>query len=83
MIKQLNGEADEHGVPCADRGRICERLDSAAGQGNHLCGDQQENEGSERGSMKGYLSYTEDELVSQDFVRVIRSSIFDQKAGSC
>ena len=33
--------------------------------------------------MKGYLSYTEDELVSQDFVSVIRSSIFDQKAGSC
>ncbi len=33
------------------------------------------------GSMKGFLGYTEDEVVSQDFATDKRSSIFDQKAG--
>lgn len=33
------------------------------------------------GSMKGVLGYTEDEVVSQDFVHCPLSSIFDSKAG--
>ncbi|GAB5367703.1 hypothetical protein AAMO2058_001253800 [Amorphochlora amoebiformis] len=33
------------------------------------------------GSMKGILGYTEDAVVSQDFVHDSRSSIFDAKAG--
>jgi glyceraldehyde 3-phosphate dehydrogenase len=33
------------------------------------------------GPLKGVLGYTEDEVVSQDFVHDARSSIFDQKAG--
>jgi glyceraldehyde 3-phosphate dehydrogenase len=33
------------------------------------------------GSMKGILGYTEDEVVSQDFVGDPRTSIFDAKAG--
>jgi glyceraldehyde 3-phosphate dehydrogenase len=33
------------------------------------------------GEMKGILGYTEDEVVSQDFVHDPRSSIFDAKAG--
>lgn len=33
------------------------------------------------GSMKGYLGYTEDEVVSSDFVHSPLSSIFDAKAG--
>jgi glyceraldehyde 3-phosphate dehydrogenase len=33
------------------------------------------------GSMKGILGYTEDEVVSQDFVSCPLSSIFDKKAG--
>lgn len=33
------------------------------------------------GSMKGYLGYTEDEVVSSDFVHSSFSSIFDAKAG--
>ena len=33
------------------------------------------------GSMKGILGYTEDEVVSQDFVHDPRSSIFDANAG--
>eukprot|EP00472_Partenskyella_glossopodia_P009591 CAMPEP_0197522518 /NCGR_PEP_ID=MMETSP1318-20131121/7641_1 /TAXON_ID=552666 /ORGANISM="Partenskyella glossopodia, Strain RCC365" /LENGTH=346 /DNA_ID=CAMNT_0043074919 /DNA_START=61 /DNA_END=1101 /DNA_ORIENTATION=+ len=32
-------------------------------------------------TMKGYLGYTEDAVVSQDFVHDSRSSIFDAKAG--
>ena len=36
---------------------------------------------SEQGSLKGILGYTEDEVVSQDFVTDPRSSIFDAKAG--
>jgi len=32
-------------------------------------------------SMKGFLGYTEDAVVSQDFVHDPRSSIFDAKAG--
>jgi glyceraldehyde 3-phosphate dehydrogenase len=34
-----------------------------------------------QGSMKGVLGYTEDPVVSQDFVSDPRSSIFDAKAG--
>jgi len=33
------------------------------------------------GPLKGYLGYTEDDVVSQDFIGDIRSSIFDAKAG--
>jgi glyceraldehyde 3-phosphate dehydrogenase len=33
------------------------------------------------GSMKGILGYTEDEVVSSDFIGDTRSSIFDAKAG--
>lgn len=33
------------------------------------------------GSMKGFLGYTEDEVVSMDFVQDPHSSIFDAKAG--
>merc|ERR1711970_1008344 len=35
----------------------------------------------ESGSLKGILGYTEDDVVSQDFIGDIRSSIFDAKAG--
>ena len=34
-----------------------------------------------QGQMKGILGYTEDEVVSQDFVHDSHSSIFDAKAG--
>lgn len=33
------------------------------------------------GPLKGILGYTEDEVVSQDFLGDCRSSIFDAKAG--
>ncbi|XP_074375869.1 glyceraldehyde-3-phosphate dehydrogenase, cytosolic-like [Apium graveolens] len=33
------------------------------------------------GNLKGILGYTEDDVVSTDFVRDSRSSIFDAKAG--
>ena len=33
------------------------------------------------GPLKGFLGYTEDDVVSTDFVGDIRSSIFDAKAG--
>jgi len=36
---------------------------------------------SESGSLKGILGYTEDDVVSQDFIGDLRSSIFDAKAG--
>lgn len=36
---------------------------------------------SESGPMKGYLGYTEDEVVSCDFIHDERSSIFDASAG--
>jgi glyceraldehyde 3-phosphate dehydrogenase len=32
-------------------------------------------------NLKGYLGYTEDEVVSSDFIHDPRSSIFDAKAG--
>lgn len=38
-------------------------------------------EASESNAMKGILGYTEDEVVSQDFVGDPRTSIFDAKAG--
>lgn len=38
-------------------------------------------EASEAGSLKGILGYTDEEVVSQDFVSDPRSSIFDAKAG--
>ena len=33
------------------------------------------------GELKGILGYTEDEVVSSDFIGDVRSSIFDAKAG--
>jgi len=36
---------------------------------------------SETGKLKGILGYTEDEVVSSDFVTCTLSSIFDAKAG--
>ena len=36
---------------------------------------------SESGPLRGILGYTEDEIVSSDFIGDIRSSIFDAKAG--
>lgn len=36
---------------------------------------------SESGPLKGYLGYTEDDVVSNDFIGDHRSSIFDAKAG--
>ena len=33
------------------------------------------------GSMKGILGYTDEDLVSSDFIGDVRSSIFDAKAG--
>jgi len=33
------------------------------------------------GSMKGILGYTEDEVVSSDFIGEVRSSVFDANAG--
>jgi len=36
---------------------------------------------SESGPLAGYLGYTEDDVVSQDFIGDLRSSIFDAKAG--
>lgn len=36
---------------------------------------------SEEGDLKGILGYTDDQLVSTDFVDDIHSSIFDQQAG--
>ena len=33
------------------------------------------------GSMKGFLGYTEEDVVSSDFIGDKRSSIFDAKAG--
>lgn len=33
------------------------------------------------GSMKGILGYTEDDVVSTDFITDSRSSVFDAKAG--
>jgi len=38
-------------------------------------------EASESGPLKGILGYTEEELVSTDFLGDDRSSIFDAKAG--
>merc|ERR1711979_95616 len=38
-------------------------------------------EASQEGSMKGILGYTEDMVVSTDFLGDNRSSIFDAKAG--
>jgi len=36
---------------------------------------------SESGPLAGFLGYTEDDVVSQDFIGDVRSSIFDAKAG--
>lgn len=43
-----------------------------------ICGKMRE---ASEGSMKGFLGYTEDEVVSADFTTDARSSIFDAKAG--
>lgn len=47
-------------------------------ESNNLCAfDREESEG----KLKGILGYTEDDVVSTDFVGDNRSSIFDAKAG--
>jgi len=45
---------------------------------DEICNKMKENS---EGAMKGILGYTEDEVVSQDFVHCPLSSIFDAKAG--
>jgi len=52
-------------------------LDKAASY-EEICAKVKE---ASEGSMKGVLGYTEDAVVSQDFVSDGRSSIFDAKAG--
>ncbi|HCJ11969.1 MAG: type I glyceraldehyde-3-phosphate dehydrogenase [Verrucomicrobia bacterium GWF2_51_19] len=42
---------------------------------------QKMKEASEKGSLKGILGYTEDEVVSSDFIHDARSSIFDATSG--
>jgi len=42
---------------------------------------QKMKEASESGSLKGYLGYTEDEVVSSDFIHDAASSVFDAGSG--
>ena len=53
------------------------RLDKSASY-DEICHAMKENS---EGSMKGFLGYTEDEVVSCDFTSCNHSSIFDAKAG--
>ena len=55
-----------------------EKLEKAASS-EAICAAMKE--ASESSAMKGILGYTEDEVVSQDFVGDTRTSIFDAKAG--
>ena len=75
------GQADRHGLPRADVGRLGRRPDLQDRQGDQLQGDLRRDEGRRRRAMEGILGYTDEEVVSSDFITDPRSSIFDAGAG--
>ena len=81
VIKQLNGKLTGMAfrVPTVDVSVV--DLTVRLGKETTYAEISKKMKEASEGSMKGYLGYTEDEVVSQDFVSDPRSSIFDQKAG--
>jgi len=81
VIKDLKGKLTgmSFRVPTVDVSVVdlTVRLDKAASY-EDICKAIKE---ASEGEMKGILGYTEDEVVSQDFVHDAHSSIFDQRAG--
>ena len=75
-------QADRHGVPRAHRRRVRRRPDRRAlakpAKYAEICAAMKE---ASEGELKGILGYTEDEVVSSDFIHDARTSIFDAKAG--
>ena len=83
VIPDLNGKLTGMAfrVPVADVSVVdlTVRLEKDATY-EDVCAKMKENA---NGAMKGFLGYTEDMVVSQDFISDDRSSIFDAKAGMC
>jgi len=81
VIKELNGKLTgmSFRVPTANVSVVdlTAKLGKPA-EYKEICKKMKE---ASEGSMKGILGYTEDEVVSQDFVHNPNSSIFDAKAG--
>merc|ERR1712179_352456 len=82
VIPELNGKLTGMAfrVPTPDVSVVdlTVRLEKGASY-EEIC--QKIKEASEAGPMKGFLGYTEDMVVSTDFLGDTRSSIFDAKAG--
>jgi glyceraldehyde 3-phosphate dehydrogenase len=81
VIPELNGKLTGMAfrVPTADVSVVdltC-RLNKGASY-KEICAAMKE---ASEGSLKGILGYTEEEVVSQDFVGEVRTSTFDAKAG--
>jgi len=81
VIKELNGKLTgmSFRVPTTDVSVVdlTVKLNKPA-KYEEICHKMKE---ASEGSMKGYLGYTEDEVVSSDFIHSPLSSIFDAKAG--
>jgi len=81
VIPELNGRltgmAFRVSTPDVSVVDLTVRLDKPA-KYEEICAAVKE---ASEGPLKGYLGYTEDEVVSSDFIGDTRSSIFDAKAG--
>ena len=78
MNGKLTGMAFRVPTPDVSVVDLTVRLEKGASY-EEIC--QKIKEASESGPMKGFLGYTEDMVVSTDFLGDTRSSIFDAKAG--
>ena len=74
------GQAHRHGVPRADARRLGRRPDLQDGQGDQR--SRRSTACMKKASetyLKGILGYTDDEVVSTDFIHDDRSSIYDRR----
>merc|ERR1711924_259651 len=74
-------QAHGHVLPRAHGQRVGGRPDREPQQGRVLRRHQKTVKAASEGPMKGILGYTEDDVVSSDFIGQTETSVFDAKAG--
>ena len=81
VIPEVKGKLTGMAFRVPDADRVGRRPDLQDRQGDQPQGDQRRDEqGASESYLKGILGYTDDEVVSSDFIHDARSSIYD--AGS-
>ena len=76
------GQAHRHVVPRPDARRLGRRPHLPGGEGHVDRGDRRPMKKASESYLKGILGYSDEEVVSTDFIHDARSSIFDSLASS-